>query len=231
MESSKAALRTIAQFFDKNGLVMQADAAKFLEALYPGLGAPALEKKLAAFLTNIYSIFKQTGKENTLIVSRELLEEALKLGVEDPAKARLLASAQDFRDARSMDLEAQAPETTGFVDKISQKIATSLIVLSNFGEVPSVCFRNQARELTVQHGRPRGILVGGKELIERAIERYHKMRFLIKNSGQYVYQHELSSRNVALDSSRTTVLHEIGTLSGNRGSFTIFGLVFKKGRK
>ena len=209
---------------------MQSDGVKFIETQHPNLPVSQLEIKLNAYLKNIYSICKQTGKENTFLITRELLEEALKLGVDDHQRRdERHQTNRTFSERKLMDIESQGADPQIF-DKISQKIGSSFITLSNFGEMPFIGFGNQAREMTVSYERNRGILVTGKQLIENSIDRYHKMRFLIKNSGNYVYQHDLEQRSASQDPN-LTVIHEIGTMFGNRGNYTIFGLIFMKGKK
>lgn len=222
--------KTIAKTFDKNGFSIQLDAVRAIESLYPNESVATIETRVTGIIRNIYSILKQTGKENLQIVSKDLVEESVKLGLEDVHVQRSADTLRKFMSANQMDIEfSRDDREVTYSDKISEKIANSLIILSNFGEIPSISFKNQVRELTIIHDKERGILVSGKDLIERWIEKYHKMRYLMKNSGNYRYQHEQLKYNSSLDGLVT--LHEIGSLFGCLGSYHIFGLVFKKGKQ
>lgn len=225
MSETAATRKVIASHFSMNGFTLQVDGLKYIESLYSKLPREILEARLSNFVRNIYSIAKQTGKENTYLVNRELLEEALKLGVDDSASK----TAMDEENINGVTSENHAPN---YSDKISDKLSNSTIILSNFGELPRFSFRNQARELEVfpAINTNKGIIVSGKEIIEGWIEKYHKMRYLLKQSGNYIYQHELDARRSVMDS-KSTRLHEIGTLFGAKGQFTIFGVVYKKDKK
>lgn len=224
--------KSIAKFFDRNGFSLQFDGLKYLEGVLKNQTESSAQEKLERFLNNIYSICQQTGRENTYMINKDLLEEALKLGVglstamdlESVGGSQVQGARRGANNGQSMDVEGT------FKDKITEKIDNSFIVLSNFGELPYVCFRNQARAMEVIQNKERSILISGKELIERWIDKYHKMRFLIKNSGIYVYQHEIDQKGIK-SGSNTTILHEIGTLCGAKGKYSIFGVIFKKGKK
>lgn len=225
--------KIVAKFFDKNGFTLQLDGLRFLETVLKDQKEDEAQNKLQRFLNNIYSILQQTGKENTFMVNKELLEEALKLGVGLAMPATQIGGtklSKEKSQGRGEQMDIEHSNTNGFKDKITEKIENSFIILSNFGELPYVCFRNQAREMTVIPNKERSILVSGKELIEKWIEKYHKMRFLIKNSGMYIYNHEMDKKGVSTNT-KLIKLSEIGTLCGARGEYTIFGVVFRKGKK
>lgn len=222
--------KTIAKTFDKNGFSIQLDAVRAIEGLYTHESMSSIESKVTGIIRNIYSILKQTGKENLQIVTKDLVEESIKLGLEEVHVQRSAETLRKFMSTNQMDIEfAREDKEVTYSDKISEKIANSLIILSNFGEIPSISFKNQVRELTIIHDKERGIMVSGKDLIERWIEKYHKMRYLMKNSGNYRYQHEQLKYNSS--SEDAIMLHEIGSLFGCLGSYYIFGLVFKKGKQ
>lgn len=223
--------KCIAKFFDRNGFSLQFDGLRYLEGVLKNQTEPLAQEKLEKFLNNIYTICQQTGRENTYMVNKDLLEEALKLGVGlstpmdiESVRGTQTAGRRGASQGQSMDVEPM------YKDKITEKINSSFIVLSNFGELPYICFRNQARAMEVIPNKERSILVSGKELIERWIDKYHKMRFLIKNSGVYIYQHEIDQKGMK-SGTGMTILHEIGTLCGAKGKYSIFGVVFKKGKK
>jgi len=231
-----AVLRKVtADSFIKNGFNLQSDGLKHIQNVFAGYDSAQLHSILADVIKNIYSILKQTGKEGTFLIGKELIEEALKLGLNNPNLKSKMSTEQrsksghrrTFGDGTDMNTE---PSYT-YVDKISEKLAMTLILLSNFGEYPNISFRNQARELTVISSKNKSIIVPGKELIEKWIEKYHKMRYLIKNCGAYIYQHDYDNRGSHV-SAGAQVLSEIGTLFGSsKGGHTVFGLVYRKGKK
>ena len=234
--------REIAKYFGSQGMVPKADAVLLLEKMWKPLSKPQVEEELKKIKEAIDTIRKESGLTGNEL-NTELLGQAFKLtdrgGTSQNASEALIKPRQEAKSNKGPSFTKAIPEeqsknqpTTNQVvvkDRLEERMGESLIVLSNFGELAQISFRNQLREPTAQQ-REKGIIVPGKELIERSIEKYHRMRYLLKASGKYIYQHDPAAHGGNLPTG-TTLLHEIGSMFGAKGVYNIFGLIFRNGKK
>lgn len=201
---------TIIRTFSSHGFSLTPSALKACLAILGQTNDPEILSKL---IESVYTLLKLTNKENIDSLDEIAVEEAWRI-----------AQGKQGKDGSSNRNDKSAP------DRIAEKMAEIFIVLSNFGELPQISFRNQVRNLTVNYGRERETIVPGKELIEKWIDKYHKMKYLVRNCGDYIYEHDLQNRTTKPES-HVTVLIEIGSMHGHKGVCSVFGLVFKQGKK
>lgn len=234
--------REVGKYFVSQGMVLQLDALLQLEKIWKPLSKSQVESELGKIKEAIDTIRKESGLTGNQL-SLELLGQALKLTDRgshiSTSSETLIRPRQEGKSHKGPSFSkgipedsAKTPHVAGQVvvkDRLEERMAESLIVLSNFGELASISFRNQLREPSAQH-RDRGIIVPGKELIERSIEKYHRMRYLLKASGKYMYQHDPAAQSGNVPPG-TVLLHEIGSMFGAKGVHAIFGLVYRNGKK
>lgn len=114
--------------------------------------------------------------------------------------------------------------TNGNDDIITREVNNTLIILSNFGEIPNYSFSNVKRELVINHStRKRGVDIQDETVLFSDIELYHRVRYLLVSSGKYSFSHDLG------DKSGRTVLSEIGSLSGKKENFKFLECFIKTG--
>jgi DNA polymerase alpha/epsilon subunit B len=234
--------KEIGKYFVSQGLILRLDALLQLEKMWKSLSKPQVETELGKIKEAIDTIRKESGLTGNEL-GIELLGQALKLTDRGSqigmTSETLIRPRQEAKSNRGPSFTKSIPEenhTNGnpgkqvvIKDRLDERMGESLIVLSNFGEIASISFRNQLREPSAQ-SKERGIIVPGKELIERSIEKYNRMRYLLKASGKYMYQHDPAAQGGNLPPG-TTLLHEIGSMIGAKGNYSIFGLIFRNGKK
>lgn len=234
--------REVGKYFASQGMMLQLDALLHLEKIWKSHSKLQVEAELGKIKEAIETIRKESGLTGNQL-SLELLGQALKLTDRgshvSTSSETLIRPRQEGKSNKGPSFSKAIPEETTraqngtgqsvIKDRLEERMGESLIVLSNFGEVATVSFRNQLREPSAQQ-RDRGIIVPGKELIERSIEKYHRMRYLLKASGRYIYQHEPAAQSGNIPPG-TVLLHEIGSMFGAKGVHAIFGLIYKNGKK
>lgn len=186
----------------------------------------------------VKTVMKTNDQEDNLYVEERTVQDALKiLPIFQKESKKLQKKSSKESDRSLSSLKKAKPgmmeiESVYKVmnqeddDLISKEVRNTLIILSNFGELPNYSFGNVKRELVINHGeKRRGINVEDQVVIASDIELYHRMRYLLSTSGRYAFNHDPG------DKYGKTILSEIGSLTGKKGDFKIFGLLYKDGKK
>ena len=251
MNAAKIKKKQIASKFVSHGLSLRPDALKLILQHLTKFSKQEAVETLKLLLDAVATVMRsQEDSTNDLFVEKSTIEHAFNLitkttnrtltnientppYTQDSKKG--VQKGQEYSGSQNIPKSIQADSRNQQLSQLAQKsqletkLSNSIIFLSNFGEIPKISFNNAKRNLMVFNQKPEsnGIALeaGDEFLTKENVELYHRMRFLIVKSERYIFEHSAHSKHGKV------VLSEIGSLTGRKGEFRIFGLLYKVAHK
>lgn len=231
----------IASLFVSHGFSLRPKSLRIILSKTKNMEKEEGRKIIKELIKAVRTVKQSNNEEDDLFVEEKTIEDAFKIlpifskiSQENVQKSKdvlnsdmkTLTSAKK-QDPGIMELEKNYTKMASKEgDIITNEVNNTLIILSNFGEIPEYSFSNVKRELVVSHGaKSKGINIRDDVVLHSDIELYHRMRYLLISSGKYTFESGTTKKDGKI------ALSEIGSLSGKKGDFNIFGLLYKEGKR
>lgn len=205
----------IIETFDTYGYYLRPKASLYLTTITQGLPLHKAKELIVSIAQNIHQIQNEAG---TTFITKDLAKEAYLLVSESKAMQQVPSGAQ-------MDEETQETyhsKSDSVKSTIESHMKRSMVVLSNFGEIPFIKLEGLTKNLILRYPSSSLQLLSKAQLLHGPIEHFHRIEHLLKNSRSYRYDYDKSEAKFE----NSVKLVEVGSLLGKSGFFSVFGLLY-----